>query len=233
MKFITKEVYFKQYLMTTYDAVRVSHYVNKKDEQIYERLYKNCCNRFLTNEKIADWYNNPVKELHAVEKYCNEPNISDEERKLRLAIKETYLFVNRERLESGIFFKFDKELSKRCFDARQKESIEIYNNLPIEILKKIADIRVFALGYTTAEVKQLLRPYCKKLQNEYYEIKNKAFNTTQNAEKFLSNTIDLDDFQEINIHGLVQKGKDLILETEHKNLLIKNGTIIEIGRAHV
>ena len=227
MKYFTKEFYAMQYLSILDRLKKQSIYAEVKDEDFYQKRYKRIYTIFSNNEKMSDWYIDPVKELREVEAYANEPDISDEERKQRTLCKEAYIAVNKKRIESGKFFKFDSELCKRKFEENQRELIEVCNLLPKEILNKIADIRVFALGYASKEVMTLLRTYCKKLRKTVEDAIGAADTETDFAEKNLQEPIGFTEFKEINILGLEEKDGDIYIKLEDENLIVKNGKITE------
>ena len=99
-------------------------------------------------------------------------------------------------IENGKFIEFDKELFDKNFKAMQENRISVCSRLPETILEKIADIRVFALGYATPEVKKLLRTYCKELSDELAEVKKIAYRQTVFAEMKLHKVIDVDELNE-------------------------------------
>ncbi|MDE7439608.1 MAG: DUF4085 family protein, partial [Clostridia bacterium] len=182
---------------------------------------------YIRNEKMCNWYIDPAEELRKIDEYINEENISSEERKTREGFKKAYLTINKKRIENGKFYKFDKELCKLKFAESQKRLIKLYNGLPKYIVDKIADIRVFALGYTSGEVKRLLRPYCTQLQRTVKEITLNANAVTCEAENHLTAKIGLDFWGIGAIEKLTEQDGDIYLYCVNHYFVIKNGKITE------
>lgn len=227
MKYFTKDFYEMQFLTNAYGYVRKSDNAEQMDEEFYKKCYNKRLAIFLRNERMNDLFIDPAEELRKVDEFANEKNISDDEREYRVKLRETYVLVNKKRIESGKFYKLDREISKRTFDVRQKWLIEIFRKLPKDILDKIADIRVFALGYASAEVKEMLRPFCAKNKKTSDEIMKKAFDETSDTEKLLSEAVGFNDMREINIYGIDQVGMDIVLKTENGSFIFRNGKITE------
>lgn len=230
MKYLTKEYYALEWLSYTNHRVKKSKTAERYDEKFYERMYQKIYTIFETLEKTCDWYQDPKEELQRIDDYINEPNISDEERNRRIAFKKVHVYMNRERIESGTVFEFDKEVCKRKFEERNRALVALYSRLPQEILDKIADIRIFALGCASMEVKQLLRPYCAELRRTVRQIREKAYAETDEAEKYLSDLLGLNEYENEScpIMGIEEKDGNLYLKGEDNDcLLIKEGKIIE------
>lgn len=227
MKYLTKEFFTLKELSDTYKYVIQSKSAETKDEDFYKKCYKRRCAYFVSNARMCDRYTDPAKELRKIEKYVNEENISDAERKFREDCRQAYLRINKERIESGKVYKFDKEHCKRQFEERHSRLINLYSQLPGEIKEKIADIRVFALGYASAEVKRLLRPYCAQLRHTAATVVKKAFAETSDAEKLLSEAIGFNDFGQEPVLSFKEKDGDIYLRCKSGNIIIRNGQITE------
>lgn len=226
MKYLTKEFHTCELLSYANSHVRKSKKAEQKDETFYRRTYEKIYAIFEGFSKSCDWYRDTEEELKKIEEYVNEPNITLEERKRRIEFKKMHeiLYDNRNKT----VYPFDEELCAEQFEERNRELIAIYSQLPQEILSKIADVRVFALGYASAEVKKLLRPYCAKLQKTVKKIKDKAYFETNDAESGLTQELDLNEYNEYLLMGIEEKGGNIYLKTENNDcLLIKDGEILE------
>lgn len=227
MKYFTKEFYITEWLSYANRYVKKSKGAEKKDEAFYRKQYDKQCAIFVQHDRMSDIYRDPAEELRKIDEFVNEPNISDQERKRREEFKETHLYLYGDKLNRKVC-PFDEEVSRRKFAENQKTRIAIYGNLPKEISDRIADIRVFALGYASEEVKQLLRPYCAELQREVKRIKDAACAETDEAESFLSERLGLNDYEDFVIMGMEEKDGDLYLYgTDQDCLVVKNGEITE------
>ena len=232
MIYLTKIWLMAERLSHTYSIIKTAEFAKQKSEKIYRELYKRHCDLYILNESKADIYKNPLDELKKIDNYINDPDVSEPDKLKRKEFKQGFLFINKKRIESGIFYTFDQQLCERQFAEEMKQNEELYKNLPKEILNKIADIRVFALGYTTEEVKKLLKPYCAKLQRLCRETKNKAFANTDKAEASLSEKLNLNKYYETFLMDISEKNGDIYLNFDYGDiLLIKKGKIIE-GAGH-
>ena len=68
---------------------------------------------------------------------------------------------------------FDKTVAEAEFEKNYKDNLEFVKTLPEEIISKIADIRVFALGTVSYEMADELTRYCGKLNRECETIQTK------------------------------------------------------------
>ena len=123
---------------------------------------------------------------------------------------------------------FDEEVYKQMFAVQHIDEIEMYKKLPQEILEKIADIRVFALGYVSAEVKRLLRPYCNQLRHSLRIAKEKAYAQTAKAKSHLTIPINLSTY-DFSFNDLEEKNGSVYIRDTYDNngIMIKNAEIIE------
>ncbi len=68
---------------------------------------------------------------------------------------------------------FDKAAAQEEFDKNYYDNLEFVKTLPEEILAKIADIRVFALGTVDYEIYDELTRFCGRLNRECEAIQSK------------------------------------------------------------
>lgn len=98
------------------------------------------------------------------------------------------------------------------FEKHARTNEEICKHLPARILNKIADLRVFALGYASEQVIELLRPYCAEQKNLSENLKQRALQATEEAAKYLSKKIELHRCVDLGVQSVEAKGKDLWLK---------------------
>lgn len=228
MKYFTKEFYEMEWLSYANQNVKKSKRAERKDEEFYRKTYERACAIYVFNEKMNDWFRDPVEEMRKIDEYVNEPDISKEERCRRIAFRSVHVSINRERIEKNKVYEFDEELCERQFEEIINRMIELYRKLPQEIVEKIADIRLFALGYASAEVKRLLRPYCAELRRNVRKIREKAFAETDEAEGYLSEKIGFNEYKDCLITGIEENNGSIRLNGEGESYLtIQDGEIIE------
>lgn len=224
MKYFTKEFYTLLLLSYANMSVKKSKSAEQINENFYNRVYEKTYAVFESVSRSLDWYRDTTNDIDKLDKYLFEPNITEEERLRREEIKNLYKRLHKNKK----VYPFDEKLCKAQFEERNRKFIELYSMLPQEILSKIADIRVFALGYASAEVKKLLRPFCANLRKTIKEVQNKAYYETDEAESFLNKELGFNEYQDFLLLGIEEKGGDIYLKSvNNKCLIVKNGKIIE------
>lgn len=224
MKYFTKEFYTLLLLSYANMSVKKSKSAEQINENFYNRVYEKTYAVFESVSRSLDWYRDTTNDIDKLDKYLFEPNITEEERLRREEIKNLYKRLHKNKK----VYPFDEKLCKAQFEERNRKFIELYSMLPQEILSKIADIRVFALGYASAEVKKLLRPFCANLRKTIKEVQNKAYYETDEAESFLNKELGFNEYQDFLLLGIEEKCGDIYLKSvNNKCLIVKNGKIIE------
>lgn len=229
MKYFTKDIYKTELLADHIEFLKQSRQAEQKDESYYLRIYNENRTLYLRNESMSDLYCDPQEELQKMEEYVSAPNLSAEEQaKRRQFAKMFRLFWNASNTERKTVYPFDEETAKGQFAVRQERQIEICKRLPKEIKEEIADIRVFALGYASAELKRKLRPYGADLRRTVQKAKEKARRETEAAEEYLTEKLGIDEYDDCLLTGMEQSGDDLILRgDEETGLRIENGIVFE------
>lgn len=229
MKYLTKEWFLQFELSYANQFVKKSKRAEKKDEHFYNSLYKKNLKRFIDLEKADSAYLDPDEETRRIEKYANEKNIDDKERERRKYFRDYIIVENEEFKKAGAPFKFDEKAIKERFDKyMMPQRIELFQHLPQYILDKIADIGVFAFGYASAEVKQLLRPYCAELKRKCHALEKQAERETDKAKKYLSEKLRISGYRELLLSDIsIQNGDIYLTFDDGDKLLIKGGKIIE------
>ena len=228
MKYLTKEWFLQFELSYTNRFVKKSLRAEKKDEYFYNSLYQKRLKRFIELEKANPAYLNPDEETHRIEEYANEENIDDDERERRKYLRDYILSENEKFKKAGAPFVFEEKAVTDRLNEYIRQKIELFQHLPQYILDKIADIRVFALGYASAEVKRLLRPYCTETKHKCRALEKQAERETDKAEKYLSEKLGISGYRELLLSDIaIQKG-DIYLTFDFGNKLhIKNGEFLE------
>lgn len=215
MKYFTKDYFTSDLLSFSIKHVKPSKKAEIKNEAFYQSVYEKQYAIFQNNEKHCFWYLDPTKELKNI---AIDTRISEEEKKLLTQVYENFP-------KDKIVYTFDENLCRQKFAERQRNNVALYSQLPQYITDKIADIRVFALGYASAEVIQLLRPYCSELKKSLKKIVDKD---TAKAKKFLKNKISFDGFENFIIIAIEEKNGDLHIEgVDGYRITIKDAKIIE------
>ena len=104
----------------------------------------------------------------------------------------------------------------------------LFEYLPQEIRDRIADLRVCATGFASAEVIALLKPFCENLKAECDAVKDRAHAETDDAESFLAEPQNFNECGEMFLLEILQEGGDVYLVFDFgETLRIKNAEIVE------
>lgn len=223
MKGKTKEYYEREWLSYAEEWVKESAEAEERDEAFYAEKYEEERERFAEAERRSDKYRNPEEDARKIEEYVNEEGISTEERARRIAFREMHGKI----AGKGKRLVFDEATSKQRFEQQQKKRTELFGKMPQEILEKVADLRVLALGYASAEVKGRLKKYCAELKREVKQIKKATEAETEEAESGLTKRIGVNDLGGCIITGIEEREGGIYINGEEGGLLIVEGKIIE------
>ncbi len=228
MKYLTKEWYKTEALSFTYSLIRTNKHAEIKSEEFFNNAYSVKLKNFVHKCKMDDIYISPVKELEKIISYTEAKGISEQDRIRRREYLNDYIAINRDKIERNFFFPFDKKTAERQFEENLKQMTALYANLPQNILDKIADIRVFALGYASAEVKKLLKNYCALKRQTSEKLKWTARTETAAAERLLNNNIVMEHFTEEFLMGIKKENNTVTLEFyRNYRLIFIDGEITE------
>lgn len=227
MKYLTREWYIKARLSYIDGSVRCSKLAERFDKSFYKAVYQKRYERFERNERLYDEFRDPQEDLKRYDDWINKSNISQEEKERRVKQKNIMLCLEKERFEKSKIYQYDEAFTKKMFDTDLKWRMELISHLPDYILNEVADVRVLALGYASKRVKTLLRDYCKKLRREYKKVLGKAQIETNKAESKLPKRIMANDYGELMLKRIYQKGGNIFLVFDSGTLKVVNGEIIE------
>ncbi len=130
---------------------------------------------------------------------------------------------------------FDEKMVKRWFRAMTQEYIRYYNRiLPDEILSKVADVRVLALGYASKEVKKALAALSdeneKKVKAVFQAYQKEYQQTFGDAPPAFAQRFCLHDCRVLSCR---KRGKDVVLQldssggfTDVTKLVFENGEVL-------
>ena len=227
MKYLTKEWYVKARLSYIDGMVHCSKLAEKYDESFYQAVYNKRLKKFHDSERTREEFRDTQEDLKRYDAWINEPNISEEEEKKRIEHKKITLYLQKERFDASKYYQYDETFTKKMFDSDLKWRMELIAHLPDFILKEVADLRVFVLGYASKRVKTLLKEYCKLLRREYKKVLNKARIETDKAESKLPKRIMANEYSELMLQRIYQKDGNVFLVFDSGTLKVVNGEIIE------
>ena len=181
--YLTKEWFYDTlYPLTLKRGIQVCDQAECADEKIYRKFYKKALDDFMRAEK---------KHL--------SPLDSNDLPWLDKTLARSGLPIEMQKSLKGMFWK-EIEKSQKSFEideeAIRQKFVNHFNNkrkfcerLPKEILREVADIRVFCLGYMTEKVKDMLCAYLEEKDKENLRLLELSYNQMQKAEAELKNGI--------------------------------------------
>ena len=160
MKVLTKDWYMDDDRASIIKWIKADPRAEKYDEAYFQEVY----NRLLSKElegfdsKPED---EPSKKKRKLLKLFKKQK--DQHKIIQRFLTELAVYVStREEDEC----EDERERSIKHFEGSHRQQIRLVESLPDKIKQRIADKRLFALGYASQEVIDLLRPYCEQLQWE-------------------------------------------------------------------
>ena len=106
--------------------------------------------------------------------------------------------------------------------------LKICKQLPQEILKEIADIRAFCLGYMTQKVKNMLSIYLEEKDKENLHLVELSYREVERAEAALKKGIRFINYVGQTLSGIVKAGIDVEIKfIGLPTLVVRNANVIE------
>ncbi|MBP1903894.1 hypothetical protein J2Z32_000511 [Paenibacillus turicensis] len=174
MKYLTKEWYMQSQQMGLHTGKKVHKKVGQFSEALFLHLYKEKEKRFIEDQ--LEFYNyDPRRYLTdtiPVEVWLEgkEKTQNIDEIIAKMSLEERTRF-EQQVAEFDARPPFDEIEWKEKFQESLQWNCEHYRvKLPAPILHKIADIRVFALGYCTKEVLKLLSKYSEQSEKNTNDV---------------------------------------------------------------
>ena len=120
-----------------------------------------------------------------------------------------------------------KDVAQKKFANHIKEVKEIIKLLPKRISNEIADIRVFALGVVSKNVKLMLIEYANKTESKILDLLKIVSENNIKNQKKLSKEILINELCEILVTGVYYKNGNIDIHYSNKILRIHSAEIIE------
>ena len=125
-------------------------------------------------------------------------------------------------------FEIDEEAIRRKFDNYLDNKLKICEQLPQEILKEIADIRVFCLGYMTQKVKNMLSAYLEEKDKENLRLVELSYREVGRAEAALQKEIRFINYVGQPLSGIVKAGNRVEIRfIGLPTLIVRSASVIE------
>lgn len=163
---LTEEKSVKQNLIDLNNSLIVMKEAEVKDEEFFKSIYDKTLNDFLMRRYIKSFcYTlDQIKEQSKqYDEHINDPLISEQEKEMYLYFKDFFIKSETLRYERAMKYPYDEEKCTKFFEEAFADNLKYSKGLPGNITDLIADLRVFALGYASKQVKTQLNRYCKTL----------------------------------------------------------------------
>lgn len=202
MRYLTKEWYNRMQYTSIYLGLKVNNKAEKLSEDFYQEVYAKAKKRHIKDLYDFTDYNKFKKIfLESIDDY-NDLKEEDIEQEFRNANEEMFLGMSLE----------------EHFDYCQNNLIEQYKSaIPENILNKVKDIRVLALGYASSEVYKLLKKYCD--DNEKFVEEKLRESEKVEEEQFENEPISFieESFHDCFIIDINKDKNDLVIELDNEN----------------
>lgn len=231
MFYLTEDWYADEILSYADVFIRADRRADKANENFYAQIYNEKRREFIAEEESDILYRDPRAELEKLEKLAAASGISTDERESRRRFAAEFKLLYAKRIEDGKFYKFDEELAGQRFDGYIEFFTAVYRRLPSDISERITDVRLLALGYASAEVKKLLKPYCAALRKKNRGLKSKARAETAAAFKRLAHAFDLTVYEGAFLTEIEEREDGVFLNFDGGNkITVKNGKIKQVEK---
>ena len=159
MKVLTKEWYMDDERATIIKWIKADPRAEKYDEAYYQEVYNRLLNRELSMFDITPQETTPKKKSLLKKLFKKSKDL---DKVLSRFFAEVEVYAKTRDIDDS---EDEREWSIKHFEGSHCQQIRLVESLPDEIKQRIADKRLFALGYATQEVINLLKSYCETLQD--------------------------------------------------------------------
>lgn len=232
MKYLTKAWYETMQFTDLHFDKRINEKVAYYDDDLFKRFYKRRENEFVKQEKEV--YNVDPRDIYAPDGVSIESVLSGEykptvediilESRLTWGIEltpEDILIVEitedekvaiQEKIEAfDNRSPFNVEAAKRQFQQMYESDLESIKKIPEHIVDQIKDQRMFALGYCTKEIYNILKQFGKENQ-KYVDTVLSEYHQAQEAQNIPESILENFGFHDCLITEVIQEQDKLVLK---------------------
>ena len=221
--YLTKEWFYDiLYPLTLGRGIKVCEEAGRAEEELYRQFYQKELESFMIKEKACL---SPLdaNDLPWVDRTLTRSGLAKESRQ---ALKSLLWKEIEAKNKEG--FEIDEEAIRRKFDNYLDNKLKICEQLPQEILKEIADIRVFGLGYMTQKVKDVLSAHLEEKDKENLHLVELSYREVERAEAALKKGIRFINYVGQTLSGIVKAGIDVEIKfIGLPTLVVRNANVIE------
>ena len=227
MRFLTKDWYLKYMQVEWIKSLRSEMDAKYFSEERYQRKYAEKEKQFVKNSQSDPLSEDHQSILKKVEKLIADPQVSEADKERWGEFYRMYQTLNKEELARKAPTCFDVEKTKRTFANRQENALYLVEMLPQEILARVADKRMLALGCAERAVKDEILNFAKEQERAVELLRNQAMQANTLAATYMKEPAFLSEYEEGVIEKIVAQGNDLHIHfIDIPSLGIKNGKIV-------
>lgn len=162
MIFFNKELSLESNITNIVKSLCTIKETNIKNEKFFKELYNRERDNFLFSQYVKSIHLSSefiVSKIKYYDKKINNMKLEEVERKLNQAAKESYISMMKWRKERSLKFPYNENELIKYFENVYSDNLKYLSKFPSDIIEKIADLRVFALGYVSEKVRKILFSY--------------------------------------------------------------------------
>lgn len=232
MKFLTEEWYrlYKQSLLGGKFLHECKH-AAQYDEKLFRKLYRKAEKKWAVSLRSIPFGEDEEtyqKALKKIEYYIGTAK-TDKDRKKLEQFREDYIYLHEAARERDIkYSEIDDESANKSFAGRYQENMNTVKTLPQEILSKIADIRMLALGYATRENMNAIKAYVYNQGMDADYIWGKALDMVEEAESYMSHPSNLNEDPTGVMNGMRKVKNGVLLKFDDiPDIRVINGVVVK------
>lgn len=231
MKYLTKEWYELYKQSTLSDFFHANKYAAQFDEALFQKLYKNREKKWVTAVRSTSFGSDEEQYEKMLEKVqrCIDRAITEEIKKKLETFREDYIAFHKMGIESGEQCEaIDDESARRAYAGYYAETLKTIETFPQELLEKVADKRMLAIGYATKENKKLLIDFARKQGKKADLLWKKALEAVDEVESRMPRPLGLNEFPSGVMDGIKKTKSGLLLKFDDIcDVRVINGVIIQ------
>lgn len=216
MKYLTKEWYRKSNLTDLHFNLEIIEEAADQDDELFQSLYEEAEQKFIEEEQAE--YDFDPREFLDEDSFDQESDLLDflaEEDFIEQLIEN---FDNRD--------PFSEEKAKKLFaEIYESSLVTAKEQLPPEIYSQIADPRIFALGFCTDAVYNLVRAFSVGNNRETMQVL-KDYEDAMRLQDIPRQLQQRFRFHDCQITGWLSQGKDLVLTLDTEAAFTSDNRVI-------
>lgn len=233
MKYLTQEWYQAQ-KQAMFDGGFL--HANKRaaqfDEALFQKLYEKCEKQWASALRSAFFEQDEEQfeeTMKKIEDILSSGKATDEEKeKLEAFRKDSIAMRETATVSEGKCSEIDDERAHSSFAGRYETMLKTVDAFPREILSQVADKRLLALGYVTAENKKKIEAFARAQGKRAERLWEQAANAIDEAEKRMECPVGLNEYATGVMDGIESTERGVALKFgDIPDILVLGGEIVK------